>query len=196
MSDDTTGYLIGYARVSTADQNPQMQVDALVRAGVHPDHIHIDTISGRVKVAQRPGLMAALRDSRKGDTLIVWKLDRLGRDTIEVLHTVASLERRGIRLVSLTESLDSRTPIGRMMLTMLAGFAQMERDLIAERTREGLARAMAAGAKPGHPKILVGEKAERARQLLAEPGAKKAAVARALGVAVTTLQKFIREEGA
>jgi DNA invertase Pin-like site-specific DNA recombinase len=196
MSDEAQpGYLIGYARVSTADQNPQMQIDALARYGVEPDHIHLDRLSGRVKVADRPGLMAALRDSRAGDTFVVWKLDRLGRDTVEILRTIADLDRRGIRLVSLTESIDGRSALGRMMVTILAGFAQWERDLIAERTREGLARAMANGAKPGHPKLLVGAKADRARELLAQPGAKKAAVARALGVSVTTLGKFIREEG-
>ena len=135
----------GYMRVSTDDQDFKLQKDALNRYGV--DFIFSDKMTGARM--DRPGLKRAVKVMRSGDKLVVWKLDRLGRTTMGVLDAVKSMETAGIELVSLTESIDTSTPMGRMFLTICAAFAQMERDLISERTKAGLASYVAAGGKMG-----------------------------------------------
>lgn len=144
-----TGILIGYARVSTDEQNLDMQIAALERAGVHRDHIHTEKVSG--VAARRPGRDLALKDCRAGDTFVVWKLDRVGRSLLDLLHFVQKLESRGIAFRSLQDSIDTKTPAGRVMFAMLGAFAQFERDLIAERTRAGVARARERGQHFGQP---------------------------------------------
>lgn len=139
--------LIGYVRVSTDEQSDQMQRDALVRHGVKPEYIFSDVMTG--SRMDRPGLKRAIKVARRGDKIVVWKLDRLGRSTMGVLDAVDYLTNEGIELVSVTESIDTQTPMGRMFLTICAAFAQMERDLIAERTKEGVRRYKAAGGKMG-----------------------------------------------
>ena len=132
--------IIGYARVSTTDQNPQLQLDALREAGavrVFNDH----GVSG--STAARPGLDTCLDHLRKGDVLTVWKLDRLGRNTQHVLAVVDELTSRGIGFRSITEGLHTDGPMGKAMLTIMAAFAQLERDTMIERTRAGLAAAAA-----------------------------------------------------
>ena len=129
--------VIGYARVSTTDQNPQLQLDALQEAGatrIYTDH----GVSG--STACRPQLDACLDHLREGDVLTVWKLDRLGRNTQHVLAVVDQLTSRGIGFRSLTEGLHTDGPMGKAMLTIMAAFAQLERDTMIERTRAGLAR--------------------------------------------------------
>lgn len=140
---------MGYARVSTEDQNLDMQIAALERAGVHPDHIHVEKVSGVAK--RRPGRDIALKDMREGDTLVVWKLDRVGRNLRDLLTFLDMLEERGIGFKSLQDSIDTSTPAGRVMLAMLGAFAQFERDLISERTRAGVRQAKADGKKFGQP---------------------------------------------
>jgi DNA invertase Pin-like site-specific DNA recombinase len=136
--------VIGYARVSTTDQNPQLQLDALQEAGatrIYTDH----GVSG--SAACRPHLDACLDHLREGDVLTVWKLDRLGRNTQHVLAVVDELTKRRIGFRSLTEGLHTDGPMGKAMLTIMAAFAQLERDTMIERTRAGLAAAAANGRK-------------------------------------------------
>lgn len=141
--------LVGYARVSTADQSLGLQIDALKNAGVLEDNIHTEKISG--VALKRPGLKAALLDAVEGDTFVVWKLDRFGRSLIDLLTQIETLERRGVKFRSLTEGIDTTTPAGRLLLGVLGVLAQFERDLIAERTRAGMARRKAEGATFGAP---------------------------------------------
>ena len=152
--------VIGYARVSTTDQNPQLQLDALHEAGatrVFTDH----GVSG--STARRPQLDACLDHLREGDVLTVWKLDRLGRNTQHVLAVVDELTSRGIGFRSLTEGLHTDGPMGKAMLTIMAAFAQLERDTMIERTRAGLAAAAANGRKGGRPRKVDDADAAKAR---------------------------------
>lgn len=139
--------MIGYARVSTSDQNLDLQLNGLKRAGC--DEIHQDMISGTKYT--RDGLQAALDALKEGDTLVVYKLDRLGRSTLKTLELIQALENRGVTFKSLTESIDTSTPFGKMSLTVLAAVAQLERDIIAERTKAGLRAAQARGVVLGAP---------------------------------------------
>lgn len=140
---------IGYMRVSTGDQDFALQRDALVKAGVHPDRIFSDVMTG--SKMDRTGLKRAIKVLWPGETLVVWKLDRLGRNTIGVLQQVAELDKAGIRIISLTESLDTQSSIGKFVMTIIAAFAQMERDMIAERTKAGIAAYVDRGGKMGQP---------------------------------------------
>lgn len=146
------GYLIGYARVSTPDQDPQMQVDYLLKAGCEPAHIHVEQASG--VATRRPMLERALMDARRGDTLVVWKLDRMGRSLVDLITKLQDLERRGVAFRSLTEGIDTSTPGGRLIMHVMASLAQFERDLVVERTRAGIAAKKARGgwhgAKPSY----------------------------------------------
>lgn len=141
------GRYTGYTRVSTEDQNPQMQIDAMIAAGVPADRIRGDKMTG--SKMKRPGLQSALRITRDQDVLVVWKLDRLGRSTLGVLDTIKTLEDSEIGLISLTEMLDTKSPMGRMVMTILLSFAEMERALISERTKAGMARFKAEGGTTG-----------------------------------------------
>ena len=137
---------IGYARVSKADgsQIHDLQRDALVAAGVDPEHIYEDSASGRLD--KRPGLDACLKALRRDDTLVIWKLDRLGRDLRHLVNTVGDLTKRGIGLKVLAgegASIDTTTANGRLIFAIFAGLAEFERELIIERTRAGLASARA-----------------------------------------------------
>lgn len=141
--------LTGYARVSTAEQSLDLQINALVRAGVSPDAIYTEKVSG--VSSRRPGRDVALKRCRAGDTFVVWKLDRVGRSLMDLLQFVQRLEDRGIKFRSLQDNIDTATPAGRMMLAMLGAMAQFERDLIAERTKAGVRAAMERGVKFGQP---------------------------------------------
>lgn len=141
------GRYTGYYRVSTEDQNPQLQIDAMIAAGVPEDRIYGDKMTG--SKMNRPGLSRAMRVTRDKDVLVVWKLDRLGRSTLGVLDTIKTLEDGKIGLISLTEMLDTESPMGRMVMTILLSFAEMERNLISERTKAGMAAAKAKGMRTG-----------------------------------------------
>ncbi len=134
---------IGYARVSTQDQNLELQIAALIRDGVKPDEIYQEKVSGAAK--KRPAFKAMMRDIRAGDVVTVWKLDRLGRTTRQVLDTIATIHERGAYLRIITQHFDSTTPMGRAMLGICAIFSELERDLTIERTLAGLAAARAKG---------------------------------------------------
>ena len=156
--------LIGYARVSTIEQDLALQLDALRAAGT--TRIFEDRgVSGAR--TERPGLNAALSFLRDGDTLVVWKLDRLGRSMTHLLQTVSELEGRGVGFRSLTENIDTTTPTGRLVFHIFGALGQFERDLIRERTNAGLAAAAARGRKGGRPAAATPERLARARQLIA-----------------------------
>lgn len=152
-SETPAGRMIGYGRVSTNDQNPDMQREALLRAGVHPDNLHIDTgVSG--SKAKRRALGLAYLDLRPGDTLLVWKLDRLGRSLAQIMWHFEQIEAAGAELRSLTEPLDRKTPMGKAFAHIMAVVGELERDLIAERTKAGVARAQERGQRFGaKPKL-------------------------------------------
>lgn len=159
---EKTMALIGYARVSTADQSASLQTDALSRAGC--ERVFDDVVSGGK--AERPGLTAALAYLRNGDVLVVWRLDRLGRSLPHLIETIGALEARGIGFRSLTESIDTTTPGGRLIFHVFGALGQFERDLIRERTRAGLAAASARGRKGGRKPVVTEEKLQRAREYI------------------------------
>ena len=184
--------LIGYARVSTADQSTQLQEDALKAAGC--ERIFKDTTSG-ARTA-RPGLDAMLADARKGDVIVVWRLDRLGRSLPHLVETVGSLERTGKGFRSLTEQIDTTTPAGRLVFHLFASLAQFERELIRERVRAGLTSARARGRKGGRPRALDEKTAKHAKQLMADRDRNVADICRTLGVSRATLYRIAGEDQA
>lgn len=178
--------LIGYARVSTQDQNLELQLDALTKAGCQK--VFEDMLSGTR--ADRPGLSKALEMLREGDTLVVWKLDRLGRSVKQLVELVSDLHKQNIQFKSLTDSIDTGTPSGRFFFHVMASLAEMERDLIVERTRAGLAVARQLGRKGGRKPKMTDSKLESAKKLLAS-GVPPKDVAKNLGVSVPTLYRWI-----
>ncbi|AYE95824.1 invertase [Mycobacterium paragordonae] len=181
--------IIGYARVSTSDQNPKLQLDALKQAGavrIFTDH----GVSGAK--ASRPQLDACVDHLREGDVLTVWKLDRLGRNTQNVLNIVDDLMSRGIGFRSLTEGLHTDGPMGKAMLTIMAAFAQLERDTMIERTRAGLAAAAANGRKGGRPRKVDDAAAAKARNLR-DKGINANDIAKMLGVSRATVYRYFGE---
>ncbi len=156
--------MIGYVRVSTGDQDTALQRDALEKAGC--DKLFEDQASGAK--ADRPGLAQALRYVRKGDVLMVWKLDRLGRSMRHLIETVTELEAKGIGLRSLTENIDTNTPGGRLVFHLFGALAQFERDLIRERVRAGMQAARDRGRVGGRRPVMTPEKFDRAVKLLAQ----------------------------
>ena len=178
--------LIGYARVSTTDQNLDLQIDALTKVGC--EKIFDDKISG--SRAERPGLTRAMELLRKDDTLVVWKLDRLGRSVKNLVDLVADLQKQGIHFKSLTDSIDTGTPSGRFFFHVMASLAEMERELTAERTRAGLEVARQLGRKGGRKRQMTDSKIESAKKLLAN-GIPPRDVAANLGVSVPTLYRWI-----
>ena len=179
--------VIGYARVSTADQNMKLQLDALRDAGV--ERVFRDQgVSG--STAEQPGLEACLDHLREGDVLTVWKLDRLGRNTQHVLALVDELTSRGIGFRSITDGLHTEGAMGKAMLTIMAAFAQLERDTMIERTRAGLAAAAANGRKGGRPRKVDDAAATKARSLR-EKGINATDIAKMLGVSRATVYRYL-----
>lgn len=158
--------LIGYARVSTEDQRLDLQREALLRAGVDPDDIYEDKISGTK--SDRPGLKLALARLRPGDKLVVWRLDRLGRSIIDLITMMTKLKDMGVEFQSLTEAIDTETAGGRLIFHMMAALAEFERNLISERTKAGLQAAKNRGWKPGRKRKLKPEQVEMMRKMLDE----------------------------
>jgi DNA invertase Pin-like site-specific DNA recombinase len=178
---------VGYARVSTIDQNPAMQLDAL--AAAECVEVFEDRASGAR--ADRAGLRSALEYVRDGDVLIVWKLDRLGRSLPHLIETVTSLAIRGIGFRSMTEAIDTTTPGGRLVFHLFGALGQFERDLIQERTRAGLAAAAARGRKGGRKRVVTSQKLDRARTIIAKGLTVREAATR-LKVGKTTLYAALR----
>ena len=154
--------LIGYARVSTMDQNPALQMDALRAAGC--EKIFTEKASGSHR--DRPQLMAALDYLRKGDTLIVWKLSRLARSLTQVIKTAGDISDRGMALKVLTQNIDTTTSEGRLFFHMTAAFDEFQRELIVENTRAGLAAAKKRGRRGGRPKVMNEQTMKQAEALL------------------------------
>jgi len=178
--------LIGYARVSTQDQNLDLQIEALTKAGC--EKIFEDKISG--SRTERPGLANMLGILRKGDTLAIWKLDRLGRSVKNLVDLVGDLHKQGVEFKSLTDAIDTGTPSGRFFFHVMASLAQMERELTVERTRAGLEVARQLGRKGGRKRVMTDSKIESAKKLLAN-GVPPRDVAKNLGVSVPTLYRWI-----
>lgn len=179
---------IGYARVSTTDQCLDLQVDALKAAGV--TRIYQDKASGATM--DRVELQKCLDRLDAGDTLVVWKLDRLGRSTLAVLGLIEALSGRGVKFRSLTEGLDTTGPMGTMILTVIASIGQLERDTIRQRTNAGLASARARGHVGGRPKPKhEAEEAKRATELIAK-GISVPDAAKILGVSVATAYRRLQ----
>jgi DNA invertase Pin-like site-specific DNA recombinase len=178
--------LVGYMRVSSADdrQSVDLQRDALIAAGVDERHIHADKASGARD--DRPGLKACLAWLKEGDTLVVWKLDRLGRSLPHLLSIITDFRTRGIAFRSLTEAMDTTTPHGELLFSMFGALAQYERALTRERVMAGLAAAKRRGRQGGRPPMIDAEKIEAITAAL-DGGASKAAVCRNFGVARSTL---------
>lgn len=178
--------LIGYARVSTQDQNLELQREALLKAGCKK--IFSDKISG--SRAERPGLSKAMELLRDGDSLVVWKLDRLGRSVKNLVDLVGELAREGVHFKSLTDSIDTTTASGRFFFHVMASLAEMERELTVERTRAGLEIARQLGRKGGRRRQMTDSKIASAKKLLAN-GVPPRDVAENLGVSVPTLYRWL-----
>lgn len=177
--------LIGYVRVSTNDQNTDLQRNALLQANC--DLIFEDKISG--KAALRPGLKKAMRRLKKGDSLVVWKLDRLGRSVHNLVLLISEISAKGAHFKSLTDNIDTGTSIGRFFFHIMSALAEMERELIVERTKAGLAAARAKGRIGGRKLMMTDNKRKLAGTLLGK-GATRAEVAQELGLAMSTIYKY------
>lgn len=190
--------LIGYARVSKTDgsQVHDLQRDGLARAGVKVAHVYEDSASGRRE--DRPGLEACLKALRTGDTLVVWKLDRLGRDLRHLVNLVGDLTGRGVGLKVLAgegASIDTTTANGRLVFAIFAGLAEFERELIIERTKAGLAAARARGRHGGRPYKMTPAKLRLARAAMGQPETKISDLCDEIGVSRQTLYRFVSPTG-
>ena len=181
--------LVGYARVSTLEQDVSLQVDALKQAGC--GKIFRDKASGAK--SERPGLRDALEYAREGDTLLVWSLDRLGRSLKHLIETVTLLEGRGVGFRSLQEAVDTTTSGGRLIFHVFGALAEFERSLIRERTRAGLAAARARGRKGGRPKALDSKKIRLAYELYDEKKYTIREICQILGISKPTLYVYLRQ---
>lgn len=190
--------LIGYARVSKSDGSQTLapQRDSLLEAGVSPDRIYEDLASGRNDA--RPGLIACLKALQPGNTLVLWKLDRLGRDLRHLVNTVEDLRVRGVDLKVLTGAgaqIDTTTANGRLAFGIFAAFAEFERELIAERTQAGLAAARARGRMGGRPRKMDRATLTMAMAAMADHKAVAADIAKRLGITTTTLYCYVNGDG-
>lgn len=183
--------LIGYMRVSTGEQNLDLQRDGLERVGC--EKIYDDVCSGRA--TERPGLAKALEIARAGDALVVWKLDRIGRSLAHVVALVSDLQKRGIGLKVLTGDVDTTTTTGRLVFGIFATLAEFERDLIHERTMAGLAAARARGRAGGRPRVMTRQKLKAAMAMMADRDNAARDVASQLGVSLSTLYAYVDAKG-
>ena len=190
--------LVGYMRVSKADgsQVTDLQRDALLSAGVDVGHLYEDSASG--KKDDRPGLAACLKALRPGDTLVVWKLDRLGRNLRHLVNVVHELAARGVGLKVLTghgASIDTTSPSGKLVFGIFAALAEFERELIVERTRAGLQAARARGRHGGRPFKMTAAKLRLAMASMGMPGTKVGELCAELGISRTTLYRHVDPKG-
>ena len=198
LRDTPAGPLIGYMRVSKADgcQVLDLQRDALLAAGVSERHLYNDIASG--KKDDRPGLAACLQALRQGDTLVVWKLDRLGRSLRHLVNAVHDLTTRGIGLKVLTgqgAAIDTTTPSGKLVFGIFASLAEFERDLISERTRAGLASARARGRKGGRRPKMTPAKLRLAMASMGKPETNVGSLCLELGITRSTLYRHVSPTG-
>ena len=188
---DGMGDLLGYVRVSTAEQKAHLQTDALKKAGC----IRVWTDKASGSLDHRPRLEAVLDHLRPGDTLVVWRLDRLGRNLRHLIGTVNGLAAAGVGFKSLTEGIDTTTPAGRLTFHLFGALAEFERELIRERTTAGLAAARARGRSGGRPRAMTPEKLAVARQMYESRKHTLAAIGAVVGVSRSTLYRYLGDEG-
>jgi DNA invertase Pin-like site-specific DNA recombinase len=186
-----TGHLLGYARVSTAEQNADLQTDELTAAGCW--RIWTDHASGSLE--RRPALDEVLGALRPGDTLVIWRLDRLGRSLRHLIEVVTDLDARGVGFRSLGESIDTTTPGGRLVFHLFGALAQFEREIIRDRTIAGLEAARARGRKGGRPAKLTPAQQAMAKRLYAERRHTVAEIGALLGVSRTSIYRLLGRDG-
>src|SRR6184192_3599706 len=184
--------LIGYARVSTSDQTLNLQQDALEKIGCVK--IFTDVISG--STTERTGLDEALSYVREGDTLVVWRLDRLGRSLKHLIETITKLNNRNIGFQSITENIDTTTSGGKLVFHIFGALAEFERDIIRERTKAGLQAARARGRVGGRPALLTKDKLRTARRMYEQKDMTVEKIGEVLGVSRTTVYRSLRREPA
>src|SRR3954447_1548632 len=181
--------LVGYARVSTADQTLDLQHDALTKAGC--SKIFTDTASGAK--SEREGLVEAISYVRPGDILVVWKLDRLGRSLKDLITRITELNDRKIGFKSLTEQIDTTTSGGKLIFHIFGALAEFERDIIRERTNAGLEAARSRGKLGGRPMALSPEKIKLARRMYADKSTSVSEICKMLGISRHTLRRYVKE---
>jgi len=181
---------IGYARVSTDEQNLDLQRDALEKAGC--EEIYTDTVSGTK--ARRPGLEDAFSHLRTGDTLVVWRLDRLGRSLRHLIDTVTDLQERGIGFKSLTESIDTTTSGGKLVFHIFGALAEFEREIIRERTQAGLLAARSRGRNGGRRKALTEQQVQQLVQLAADKTNSVKDICKTFGISRMTFYRYVKVE--
>lgn len=186
-STPASGMTFGYCRVSTTQQDEALQQDALEKVGV--DRLFVDRVSGATE--SRPALDEMLRQVRSGDTVVVWRLDRLGRSLRHLIELVGELEGRGVALRSLTESIDTSTPGGKLIFHVFGALAEFERDLIRERTQAGLSAARARGRVGGRPTVWTPEKRQLALSMRRSGNLDVTGIARVLGVSRASVYRVI-----
>jgi DNA invertase Pin-like site-specific DNA recombinase len=184
------GHFLGYARVSTTDQDAALQIDALTGAGCF--RIFTDKASGSLE--SRPELDKLLDQIRPGDTLVVWRLDRLGRSLRNLIDQITALHERGIGFKSLQETIDTTSSGGRLVFHVFGALAEFERDLIRERTNAGLAAARARGRNGGRPALLTKDKLTTAKRLYEQQEMTVAKIGEVLGVSRSTVYRSLRQE--
>ena len=180
--------LIGYARISTHDQTLALQKDALEKAGC--EKIFTDTVSGTK--AERKGLSEALSQLRSGDTLVVWRLDRLGRSLRHLIDTITKLADRGVGFKSLTENIDTTTSGGKLVFHIFGALAEFEREIIRERTTAGLDAARSRGKVGGRPKALSAKEVQMLRNMAADKSLTVSDICRTLGIGRTTFYRYVK----
>jgi DNA invertase Pin-like site-specific DNA recombinase len=181
--------LVGYARISTTDQTLDLQRDALTKAGC--SKIFTDTASGAK--SEREGLTEAISYVRAGDTLVVWKLDRLGRSLKDLIERITELNNRHIGFKSITENIDTTTSGGKLIFHIFGALAEFERDIIRERTNAGLEAARSRGKKGGRPPALTPQKIQLARTLYADKKTSVSEICKMLGISRHTLQRYVKK---
>jgi DNA invertase Pin-like site-specific DNA recombinase len=177
---------IGYARVSTQDQHLGLQEDALKNAGC--EKIFIDQTSG--SKGERPGLLQAVEFMREGDTLVVWRLDRLARSLKNLIHLVAEFKNKNIHLMSVTENIDTSSLNGRLTFHIFAALAEFEADLIRERTRAGLMAARARGRRGGRPRSISKSQEQKIKLLMKDPSYTPKEIQEMFGISKATLYRY------
>ena len=187
MSKNDMSKRIGYARISTDDQNLDLQRDALLKANC--DVIYEEAGSGRN--VERPELMQCLKALREGDTLVVWRLDRLGRSLSDLVQIISQLEQNQIYFESVTEKIETSSAAGKLIFHVFAALSEFERNLIRERTSAGLAAARARGRNGGRPRVLSERQVREIKLLLSDPETRVSDVAKRYGVSRTTVYKYI-----
>lgn len=183
--------IIGYARLSTQDQNPQPQLEALAGAGC--EQVFHEKVAGTFR--ERPELAACLRTLQKGDAMVVWKLDRLARSLKDLVEIIHDLDHRGVGFQSLTEAIDTTSAGGRLVFHIFGALAEFEHSLIRERTMAGLAAARARGRKGGRKPALSAADVRKAAVMLSDPKITKAEVARHFGISRVTLNAALARAG-